>query len=170
MAFRVFLSYSLDPGEQALAWRLQTLAAAHGVDAYVPRRLHYQSAQSSYDSAKQAVRREMERSDCVLGLITNLSRETRRALEGELNGALRLKKLVIPIVEASLQDDKLIGRLAKAHVPSFVFSPEEDGGEVERGVAKLLSKRKASEEERRAVGGLVALAVGLLLLSAVSNE
>ena len=36
MAFRVFLSYSLDPTEMALAWRLQTLAAAHGIEMYVP--------------------------------------------------------------------------------------------------------------------------------------
>jgi hypothetical protein len=31
------LSYSLDPTEMALAWRLQTLAAAHGIEMYVPR-------------------------------------------------------------------------------------------------------------------------------------
>jgi hypothetical protein len=36
MAFRVFLSYSLDPAEMALAWRLQTLAAAYGIEMYVP--------------------------------------------------------------------------------------------------------------------------------------
>src|ERR1019366_5219329 len=37
MAFRVFLSYSLEAAEMALAWRLQTLAAAHGIEMYVPR-------------------------------------------------------------------------------------------------------------------------------------
>ena len=35
MAFRVFLSYSLDPAEMALAWRLQTLAAAHDIEIHV---------------------------------------------------------------------------------------------------------------------------------------
>jgi hypothetical protein len=38
MAFRVPLSHSLDPAEQALAWRLQTLAAAHGIELFVPQR------------------------------------------------------------------------------------------------------------------------------------
>jgi hypothetical protein len=38
MAFKVFLSYSIDPEEQAIVWRLQTLAAAHGIEVFVPQR------------------------------------------------------------------------------------------------------------------------------------
>jgi hypothetical protein len=36
MAFRVYLSHSLDPTEAALAWRMQTLATAHGIEMFVP--------------------------------------------------------------------------------------------------------------------------------------
>jgi hypothetical protein len=72
---------------------------AHGIRVYVPQRLHYQRGQSSNDKTRQVVRREIERSNCVLALITNLSDTTRRALEDELNRALAPKKLVIPIVE-----------------------------------------------------------------------
>lgn len=36
MAFRVFLSYSINPEEQVIVWRLQTLAAASGIYVYVP--------------------------------------------------------------------------------------------------------------------------------------
>ncbi len=43
MAFKVFLSYSTDPEEQAVVWRLQTLAAVHGIQVYVPYRLERSS-------------------------------------------------------------------------------------------------------------------------------
>ena len=64
MAFRVFLSYSLDPAEMALAWRLQTLAAAHGIEMYVPQHTAGMNAQATttiqqaIDSAASANRIE----------------------------------------------------------------------------------------------------------------
>jgi nucleoside 2-deoxyribosyltransferase len=170
MALRVFLSHSVGVEEQALAWRLQTLAAAHGIQVYVPRRLYSQRGQSSYDSTKQVVRREIERADCVLALITNLSGTTRRTLEDELNRALALEKLVIPIVEEDVRDDKLVRSLVKSGVPSFFFPPGGNGGGVETEVARVLEKHNLSKEKRQAIGGLVALADGLLTLNAVSNK
>jgi len=38
MAFKIFLSYSTDPEENPIVWRLQTLAASHGIHMYVPQR------------------------------------------------------------------------------------------------------------------------------------
>src|ERR1700690_4279082 len=66
MAFRVFLSYSLDPTEQAIAWRLQTLAAAHGIEMYVPQRTS--PAPSPLD-LPAGIRKAIEKSDCVLAII-----------------------------------------------------------------------------------------------------
>jgi len=170
MAFRVFLSHSVGHEPQVLALRLQTLAAASGIQVYVPRRAYHELGQPGYDKAKQEVRREIERSDCVLAVITDLSGPTRRALDYELNCALALRKLVIPIVEEDHKDDKLVHSLAKNGVPSFFFPPGGNGGGVERGVAQFLEKQKLSKEKRQAIGGLVALADGLLILNAVSNQ
>ncbi|HEV2387676.1 MAG TPA: hypothetical protein VGS20_10525 [Candidatus Acidoferrales bacterium] len=39
MALKVFLSYSLEPEQPVVVWRLQTLAAANGVQLYVPSRI-----------------------------------------------------------------------------------------------------------------------------------
>ena len=132
------------------------------------RRLH--ATPQAYAKAKEEVRREIERADCVLALITNLSGTTRRALEDELNRALTLKKLVIPIVEEDLKDDKLVRSLVKSGVPSFFFPPGGNGGGVETEVARFLEKHNLSKEKRQAIGGLVALADGLLTLNAVSNK
>jgi hypothetical protein len=169
MALRVFLSHSVGVEEQALAWRWQTLAAAHGIQVYVPRRLHHEVPQT-YAKAKEEVRREIERSDCVLVLITNLSSATRRALEDELYRALALKKLGIPIVEEDLKDDKLVRSLVKSGVSSFFFPPGGKRGRRREEVARLLERHNISKEKRQAIGGLVALADGLLTLNAVSNK
>jgi len=170
MALRVFLSHSVGLEEQALAWRLQTLAATSGIEVYVPRRKTYQLTQPSYDKVEPQVRGKIEQSDCVLALITNLSPTTRRAVEYELNYALARRKLVIPIVEQSLKGNRLIQSLLENGVPSFFFPPGESGGGVEMEVARFVEKRKLRKEQRQAIRGLVALADGLLTLSAVSNR
>ena len=36
MSFTVFLCYGIDRDEQALVWRKQTLAAAQGIQVFVP--------------------------------------------------------------------------------------------------------------------------------------
>ena len=96
MAFKVFLTYSLDPSEEALAWRLQTLAAAHGVEMYVPRRGGSLSRQTTLvNEAMNAI----DRSDCVLAIITG---QANQSLERELKHALTKKKLVIPIVSSEM--------------------------------------------------------------------
>lgn len=172
MEFRVFVSHSVGPEENALPWRLQTLAAAHGIKVYVarPPKPQYQIGQSGFDHAKKEVRREIKRSDCVLALITNLSQTSRRALEEELNTAIELQKPIIPIIEKGLVNDALARSLSGKGVPLFVLSSDGNGGQVEKEVAQFLEKRNLSKEIRQAVSGLVALAVGLLLLSAVSSE
>jgi hypothetical protein len=61
MAFRVFLSHSLDSEEVALAWRLQTLAAAHGIEMYVPRR---------EGKVPASLMTALEKADCVMAILT----------------------------------------------------------------------------------------------------
>ena len=105
MAFRVFLSYSLDPNETALAWRLQTLAAAHGIEMYVPQHAGRIPAPGAV-SVEQAI----DRADCVLAIITTTARQT---VQNELSYALERGKLTIPIVRTDLGDHPLLAQFPK---------------------------------------------------------
>ena len=66
MAFRVYLSHSLDPAESALAWRLQTLATAHGIEMYVQ---DYRSAPAPAGASAQ---RAIDRSEIKGAVIQKL--------------------------------------------------------------------------------------------------
>jgi hypothetical protein len=160
MAFRVFLSYSLDPAEQALAWRLQTLAAAHGVEMYVPPRAPSGPAQAGPTAA---IRHAIDKSDCVLAIITT---EANLTVQKELKYALDAGKLVIPIVHKEVAGSPLLAPFP--HV--FVFSPWDNPGTVEGEILKFLKQQHQSKENRQAIGAVVAVGVGLLLLSSLSEK
>ena len=160
MAFKVFLTYSLDPSEAALAWRLQTLAAAYGVEMYVPRRGGSASQQKAF--ANEAIK-EIDRSDCVLAIITG---KTEQAVEIELSHALARKKPVVPIVRSDLAGQPLL-----AQFPSlFTFSPTDDPGSLESQVFEFLRQQQLTKEMQQAMGALVAIGLGLLLLYSVSEK
>ena len=158
MAFRVFLSYSLDPGEQALAWRLQTLAAAHGIEVYVPPRGPAYAALPSV-----GVTAAIDRCDCVLA-ISNAKADA--GVQRELKYALARQKLVTPIVHQDFVHHPLLAQFPKV----FTFSPWGNPGKVEGEVLKFLKEQDLSKKNVQAVGGLVALGVGLLLLSSLAKK
>jgi nucleoside 2-deoxyribosyltransferase len=160
MAFKVFLSYSLDPTEEALAWRLQTLAAAHGVEMYVPRHGNSPSRQKALASESMNA---IDRSDCVLAIITG---KTDQAIEGELRYALTQHKPVVPIVRLDLAGTALLAQFPKV----FTFSPGDNPGELETGVVEFLKRQKLSKDKQQAMGALVAVGVGLLLLYSLSEK
>jgi len=160
MAFKVFLSYSLDPSEEALAWRLQTLAAAHGVEMFVPRRGGTPSQQKAY--ANEAMK-AINRSDCVLAIITG---RTERAVEGELKHALAEQKPVVPIVRSDLVGHPLLARFPQL----FTFSPADNPGNLETQVVEFLKQQRLSKEKQQAMGALVSVGLGLLLLYSLSEN
>ncbi len=160
MAFRVFLSYSLDPSEQALAWRLQTLAAAHGIEMYVPQ----YGVTSLSRAARPTIQNAIDRSDCVLAIITAKANSN---VQNELRYALAKQKLVIPIVHSEFAKHPL---LAKFH-PVFIFSEGDNPGKVESEIVEFLKKQEQlSKEKQQALGALAALGLGLLVLFALSEK
>lgn len=164
MAFKVFLSYSIDPDEQAIVWRLQTLAAAHGIELFVPQRTGAPTPSSRKNILLQdQIRSAIERCDCVLAIITA---RTGATVEKELNYALAKKQLIIPIVEAGISDHSLLAKLQ----PIFRFSRFDPPGKVENQVFAFLNKQKLDKDQRQAVGALVAIGMGLLLLSSLAKE
>jgi TIR domain len=159
MGFNVFLSYSTDPDEQVIVWRLQTLATAHGINLYVP----YRQAGSRSLVLEDEVRLALDSSNCVLAIITS---RTGPAVERELNYALAKNKPIIPIVEQTVARAAYLAKFR----PVFHFSRDQMPGTVENQVVEFLKQAKFSKEKRQAVGALVAIGLGLFLLSGSPNK
>jgi TIR domain len=158
MAFRVFLSYSLDPAEMALAWRLQTLAAAHSIEMYVPQHGPGATAPGAVN-----VQQAIDRADCVLAIITTAASEM---VQNELLYALEHKKLVIPIVRTDLARHPLLAGFPQV----FTFSPWENPGTVETEIVDFLKKQQLTKEKQQTIGALAALGLGLLVLFSLNKE
>ena len=160
MAFKVFLSHSLDPAEQALAWRLQTLAAAHGIEMYVPQR--GSGLPSRPGPRLVPIQNAIDRSDCVLAIITA---KANARVQKELQYALARGKPVIPIVHSDFANHPWL-----AQFPRFIFSPWDNPGTLESQVVEFLKAQDLSKDKQQAIGALVALGLGLLVLFSLSEK
>ncbi|MCC6392022.1 MAG: toll/interleukin-1 receptor domain-containing protein [Bryobacterales bacterium] len=158
MAFRVFLSYSLDPADMALAWRLQTLAAAHGIEMYVP-----QHAGAMPAPEVATVEQAIDRADCILAIITTAATPM---VQRELNYALEREKLVIPIVRTDLAGHPLLARFPKV----FTFSPWDNPGAVETQIVDFLKQQQLTKDKQQTIGALAALGLGLIVLFSLNKE
>jgi len=166
MAFKVFLSYSTDPEEQTIVWRLQTLAASHGIQVFVPQRqgVEVPSGRRNVPELVDEVRRAMDQSDCVLAIIT---RWTGPSVQKELSYALAKRKLIIPIVEQGVQRPSFLSKFSRV----FTFSRwNTDPGRLESEVLEFLKQQKLNKENQQALGALIAIGMGLFLLSALAKE
>jgi hypothetical protein len=158
VAFRVFLSYSLDPAEMALAWRLQTLAAAHGIEMYVP---HHGNGSAATSAAP--VQQAIDRADCVLAIITTAASQM---VQHELRYALERRKLVIPIVRTDLAGHPLLAGFPRI----FTFSPWDNPGTVESQIVEFLKEQELTKDKQQTIGALAALGLGLLVLFSLNKE
>ena len=160
MAFKVFLSYGTDPEEQVTAWRLQTLAAANGIHVFVPQRTAPQP--NRRNSVPLEAQRQIGQSDCVLAIIAG---GLGPAVEGELNYALSMRKVVVPILQEGVAQPAFLKKFPR----TFKFSPWNTG-EVEAQVVEFLKTQKISKDNQQAVGALVAIGLGLFLLVALAKK
>ncbi len=158
MAFRVFLSHSLDSAEMALAWRLQTLAAAHGIEMYVPRH-----GADSVAAGAATVEQAIDRADCILAIITTVANQMVR---NELGYALERRKLVIPIVRTDLADPAFVAQFPRV----FTFSPWDNPGAVETQIVEFLKDKQLTKDKQQTIGALAALGLGLLVLFSLHKE
>jgi len=165
MALNVFLSYSTDPEDNAIVWRLQTLAATNGIQFFVPPRNGAGSpARAAHKSSVPSpVRAAIDDADCVLAIIAS---KPSVAVEQELNYARSQGKLIVPIVEESISQGTLFHGFTV-----FTFSClNGDAGKLESEIVEFLKKQKLDKERRQAVGALVAIGVGMFLLSALAKK
>jgi|SRR5690348_9718392 nucleoside 2-deoxyribosyltransferase len=164
MAFKVFLSYSTDPEEHAIVWRLQTLAATHGIQLFVPQRPGSTFPRRNTPVLSDQVRAAIDQADCILAIITS---STEPAVEKELNYALGKEKLIIPLVEQGVGDHSFL----KKFRPLFTFSRfDGNPGQLESRVLEFLKQQKLDKESRQALGAILAIGLGLLLLSGLAKE
>lgn len=162
MALKVFLSYSLEPDEQVIAWRLQTLAAAHGIELYVPHRGRGPSGSPAPLLPREA-QSAIDRADCVLAIITA---KTQPAVLKELNYARGKNKLIIPIVEAGVRGKPL----PTGFETVFRFSANDHPGELESKVMDFLKRKSLAKDQQQALAALVAIGLGMFLLSTLVKE
>jgi hypothetical protein len=161
MPFKVFLSYGTEQDEQVTAWRLQTLATTHGITVFVPQRGEPDSTRRAHVPLEQ-VRRQINQSNCVLAIVIG---RMEPVVEGELNYALSKRKLIVPIVQKGTVQPDFVRKFPRV----FEFSPWNTG-EVETQVVDFLKSQKLKEENQQAVGALVAIGLGLLLLLALAEK
>lgn len=128
---------------------------------YVPRRDSPLPPRAG--NVPEEVRSAMDRSDCVLAIITN---QAHPAVQAELRYALAKNKLVIPIVHSALEAHPLLAQFPRV----FTFSPWGNPGKLETDIVQFLREQQLSKEKTQAIGGLVALGVGLLLLFSLSKK
>jgi hypothetical protein len=156
MAFRVYLSHSLDPAESALAWRLQTLAVAYGIEMYVP---NYGLTPAP---GVLSIQNAIDRADCVLAIITTAASAN---VQNELRYALDKRKLVVPIVRSDIEVHPI------AQFPRvFKFSPWEDPGAIETHIVEFLKGQQVDKEKQQAISALAAVGLGLLVLFSLSEK
>jgi hypothetical protein len=164
MDFKVFLSYSAAPDEQALVWRLQTLATAEGIEMYVPPRGGMQTPSTRTSPIpSNVVRKQIDSADVVLAILAS---GLNAQVQQELSYALGKGKVIIPIVAAGTPQTGFLNRFPVV----FPFSPSCNVGEVETQVVDFLKEQVRNKAQRQALGALVGIGIGLLLLSAAAKS
>lgn len=154
MAFKVFISYSGNDNEQAVVWRLQTLAVAQGIEVYVPKR--------AGQPLRLVERVAISDADIVLAIITS---RTDQAVESELAYALERQKVVVPIVHEGVDLPPLFQKFQV-----FRFSPFTPPGILETQIGNYLQEQKLGKERLQAAAAVIAVGLALLFLAAVAKE
>jgi len=164
MDFKVFLSYSAAPDEQALVWRLQTLATAEEIEMYVPPRAAFRSASAKNPPIPPSlIRKQIDSCDCVLAILAS---GLNAQVQQELSYALGKNKLIVPIVAEGTPHASFFDKFPVV----FRFSAQSNVGEIETQVVNFLKQQVRDKAQRQALGALVGIGLGLLLLSAASKN
>jgi hypothetical protein len=150
----IFLSHSFSPIEMAVAWRLQTLAAAHGLTMRVPHPVDRKRGLTT------AVRQMVDASELVVGFYTG---KLTQPVVDEIRYAIDRGKPVLLVIEEGV-----------ALLPSFrglphvTFRPEQDPGQTVSDIVGFLKKYRTrfglKQQESQALGALLGLGLILLLL------
>ena len=152
---KTFISYSTAL-DQIIALRLQTMAAVYGMTIYVPPATTRQAGGTGLLIPE--VQEHLRQSDVVLAVITH-----RPSAVNEMNSAVTLRKLLIPIVGPGVPPEYYSN-----FEPYFLVDPN-DPSQAEQQIVQFLSGKQQAEAARTAVLALTTLAIALLLLGSKSK-
>lgn len=153
---KTFISYSTAQ-DQIIALRLQTLAAVYGMTVYVPAAT---TRQVWPGFLVPEVQEQLRQSDVVLAVITQ---NPAPSAVSEMNTAVTLKKLLIPIVSAGVPRQHYA-----SFQPFFVVNPT-DPSQTEREIVQFLGGRQQAEALKTGLLALATLALALLLFGSESK-
>lgn len=156
----IFLSYNLSSTDMVVIWRLQTLAAAHGITMYVPHPEERRSDRISSFAAQM-----IDASTLVIAFCT---KQLSSKVLQEINYALNKSKPVLLIVEQGVE----LPRPLKGF-PVLAFDPQRPGDFEKRLIDHLDSNRmryQLKKREARAVGTLLGIGLALLALWLLTKE
>ena len=158
--YRVFLSYNANTNrdEMVAVWRLQTLAAASGLQLYVPTPIQR--------ADWVAVTRMIDDSDSVIVFLTKRATPQVRK---ELEYALSRQKLVIPIVEKATSASPIMPLLQQSGYRIFELDIQKPG-KMENELADFLRQNKIGKEARESLLALAGTFIGLYLLQQLAES
>jgi hypothetical protein len=158
--YRVFLSYNANTtrDEMVAVWRLQTLAAASGLQLYVPTPVQR--------SDWNAITRMIDDADSVIAFLT---KRATPQVKKELQYALIRKKLVIPIVEKDTFASPIGPLLQQSGHRPFELDTQKPW-EMEQELAKFLREKKVHKEDRESILALAGAFIGLYLLQQLTES
>jgi nucleoside 2-deoxyribosyltransferase len=155
MTFKVFISSSVR--DMQIVRELKEILERYGIIPVLPSEVILPMP------IARVINQQIQTSDCVL-VIVGRGGERSETVNFELGVATALNKPVIPIVEEGSEiPENLINKeyiLMDRNRPKLSY---------ERA-AQYLSRLKVEKETRNAIGGLLLLGLGLLLLSALASS
>ena len=158
--YRVFLSYNANTNrdEMVAVWRLQTLAAASGLQLHVPtpvQRLDW-----------TAIARMIDDSDSVIAFLT---KRATPQVKKELEYALSRQKTVIPIVEKGMTGSPIGSLLQQPGLRVFELDTQKPWM-MEQELAKFLREKRVGKEARESLLALAGTFIGLYLLQQLTES
>lgn len=156
----IFLSYNLSRTDMVVIWRLQTLAAAHGITMYVP---HPEDRRG--DHIPSAVAQMIDASTLFIAFCT---KQLGPKVMQEIRYALNKSKPILLIVEQGVEVPDLLKGF-----PALTFDPQRPGDFEKRLLDHLDSNQaryQLKKKEARAVGTLLGIGLALLALWLLTKE
>jgi hypothetical protein len=157
--FQIFLSHNAR--DRAWCEWLKTSAAEIGVSAY----LAEHDVQPGTNLAAKLIK-AIEASDALVVLISDNSVEA-PYVHQEIGYALKAGKLIVPLVQPGIHDDKLAMLRGVEYIPFDFDHPHEGHRQLRIALSQLVDQQQRRKDRDAA---LVALAVLGIIFLALGNE
>jgi len=166
MTFRVFISSSIE--DIHTVNELRKTLERYGIQSIVPdvegyRGTHYIGGEiRPLGAIVDEIKQRIQASDCVLAIIGKGGSQSEN-VDSEIGIARGLGKLIIPVVEEGCEIPQNL-----ANRGYILMDKNRPRLSYERA-AQYLNTLRIEEERRNAIGGLLLLGLGLLLLAALAS-